>query len=342
MLSTPTPALPTTWRDLAASRIAAVTFVSLRTTRASTSPRRAASSGSFKPVVWRTSQRARSNARPSSARGSAMWTMPRRLATGRDGIGRGPRGRARRRAAGLLLRALRVGAERGADRDARLDRLVEIPERELERAEERDDVLQGHEPEVRDADELSLHLSLAAGHDGVVLVAQDADQVPRVDPRGRTECRHRRRRVALVGEELEIHGLQPATCRAGEVAVASDDRFETLLGHGTERLLERDEDGDRRRRRGLRLLERCLVGAEVEVGLRQVRFLVGLPGARAHRDHRDPWGRAPGLLRRGHADVDAPLVHLELRASGARDAVDEKQLSRFTNDRGDVLDRVED
>ena len=55
----------------AASRIFAVTFVSLRTIRASTSARRDARSASDRPVVVRTSQRSRSRTRPSSARGSA-------------------------------------------------------------------------------------------------------------------------------------------------------------------------------------------------------------------------------------------------------------------------------
>src|SRR5947209_7568923 len=174
MLSTPTPARPTTTRRFAASMIGAVTFVSLRTMSASISATRAARSASFRPVVWRTSQRARSSARPSSARGSATWTMLRRLATSRDRVVRRPRGR---RAAGcgtrgLLLLALRVGAERRGHRDARLDGLVQITQRELERAEERDDVLQRHEAEVRDPHQLALHLSLTARHDRVVIVAK--------------------------------------------------------------------------------------------------------------------------------------------------------------------------
>src|SRR4029077_15890288 len=151
MLSTPTPARPTTTRRLAASSIGAVTFASLRTMSASISATRVARSASFRPVVWRTSQRARSSARPSSARGSATWTMLRRLATSRDRVVRRPCGR---RGAGCgtrgLLLALRVRAKRRGHRDARLDGLVEISERELERAEERDDVLQRHEAEVRD------------------------------------------------------------------------------------------------------------------------------------------------------------------------------------------------
>src|SRR5206468_3407090 len=71
MLSTPTPARPTTARRGAASRIFAVTFVSLRTISASTSARRDARSASERPVVVRTSQRSRRSTRPSSARGSA-------------------------------------------------------------------------------------------------------------------------------------------------------------------------------------------------------------------------------------------------------------------------------
>src|SRR3989441_372122 len=81
---------------------------------------------------------------------------------------------------------------------------------------------------------------------------------------GRPERGHRRRRVTLVGEELEVHGLKTASCGSGEVAVAADDRLETFLGHESERLLQRDEHGHRGRRWRLRLFERGLVRAEVE------------------------------------------------------------------------------
>src|SRR6267378_7151257 len=107
--------------------------------------------------------------------------MLRRLATSRDRVVRRPCGR---RAAGCrtrgLLLALRVRAQRRGHRDARLDGLVEVAQRELERAEERDNVLQRDESQVRDANELTLHLSLAAGHDRVVVVAQEANEVPGV------------------------------------------------------------------------------------------------------------------------------------------------------------------
>src|ERR671930_1313271 len=134
--------------------------------------------------------------------------MLRGLATGRDrvarGLGgrRGAGGRARRR----LLLALRVRAEGSGHRDARLDRLVEVAERELERAEERDDVLERHEPEVRDAYELPFHLTLAAGDDRVVIVAQDADEIARVDPGRGTERGDRGRGVPLVREDLQRNG----------------------------------------------------------------------------------------------------------------------------------------
>ena len=132
--------------------------------------------------------------------------MLRRLATSRDRVVRRPCGR---RGAGcrtrrLLLLALRVRAECGRHRDARLDRLVQIAERELERAEERDDVLQRHEAEVRNANELAFHLALAAGDDRVVVVAEDADEIPRIDARRWSERRDGRRCIALVGEQLEL------------------------------------------------------------------------------------------------------------------------------------------
>src|SRR2546430_4937726 len=210
--------------------------------------------------------------------------MLRRLATSRDRVVRRPCGR---RGAGggtrrLLLLALRVCAERCGHRDAGLHGLVEIAERELEGAEERDDVLQRDEAEMRDPNQLAFHLSLAAGHDGVVVVAEDADEIPRVDAGRWPERGHRRGGVALVGEELEVHRLQTATRRACQVAMATDDRLETFLGHESERLLERDEYRDGGRRPRLRLLQPSLAGGGGAIRLRQVRPLLCPPGARAH------------------------------------------------------------
>src|SRR5918992_1154513 len=111
--------------------------------------------------------------------------MLRRLATSGDrrrgALPPGPRdpyGRrtGRRSRRGLLL-ALRIGAQRRGHGNARLDGLVEVAQRELERAEERDDVLQRHEPEMRHADELAFQLPLAPGHDRVVVVTQDSYEI---------------------------------------------------------------------------------------------------------------------------------------------------------------------
>src|SRR5213594_1065554 len=86
-----------------------------------------------------------------------------------------------------LRRALRVRAERRGDRLTRLDRLIEISQRELEGAEEIKDVLQRHEAEVTNAHELSIKLALPARDDRVVVVAQHPDEVARVHARRRTE-----------------------------------------------------------------------------------------------------------------------------------------------------------
>src|SRR2546425_12386759 len=121
-----------------------------------------------------------------------------------------------------LRRALRVRAERRGDRLTRLDRLIEVAQRELQGAEEVQDVLQRHEAEVTHADELTVHLALAAGDDRVVVVTQDADEVARVHARRWTEGGDRGRRVRLVGEECEVERLQSATRRAREIGVAAE------------------------------------------------------------------------------------------------------------------------
>src|SRR6266542_3944574 len=90
-----------------------------------------------------------------------------------------------------------------------------------------------------------------------------------------------------------------------------------------------------------RLLERRLVRLEVEVCLRQVGAVVRLPGALAHRDHRDPGWGAPRLLRGGDEDVDAPLIDLELGTAGAGDAVDDEQAARLAHDLADLAERVQ-
>src|SRR5438552_13944788 len=221
MLSTPTPARPTIWSCGAPSRSAAVTFVSLRTSRAIAVARSARRSSG--PCGVRTSQRSRSNASPSGASGSATTTRGFGwLAAAGDGIGgltaSGPAGRPCRRRGRLGVRA-----QDGGDRLTRLDRLVELLERLLDRAEERDHVLQRDEAHVADSRDLPLDPSLPAGDDRVVVVAEDPDEVPRVDARGHAERRDARRGVALVAEDAEVQRLQPAPRRKREAPMPLDD-----------------------------------------------------------------------------------------------------------------------
>src|SRR5438093_845175 len=102
------------------------------------------------------------------------------LATAPNGVRTSTAARAGTR---RLRRALRVRAERRGDRLTRLDRLVKVAQRELQGAEEVQDVLQRHEAEVTDADELPIQLALPARDDRVVVIAQDADEVARVHAR---------------------------------------------------------------------------------------------------------------------------------------------------------------
>src|SRR5216117_3856810 len=118
-----------------------------------------------------------------------------------------------------LRRALRILAERRGDRLTGLDRLIEVAQRELQGAEEVQDVLQRHEAEVTHADELPVQLALPARDDRVVVIAQDADEIARVHARRGTECGDGGRRVCLVGEQREVERLQSATGRAREIRV---------------------------------------------------------------------------------------------------------------------------
>src|SRR6266542_4363641 len=339
MLSTPTPARPTIWSFGAASSSDAVTFVSLRTTSPSASASCVRSSSG--PDGVRTSQRSRRRASPSAASGSATTTtVGMLLAAGRHRVGglapRGCPSCLRRRGARLTVRP-----EHGGDRLPRLDRLVEILEPLLERAEQRDDVLQGHETHVPDSCDLAFEPALAAGDDGVVVVTEDPDEIARVDPGGHAERRDAGRGVPLVGEDRQVERVQAAPRRVREISVPLQDRRLALLGHEPERFLERDEDADRRGGWRRALLELCLVRLEVEVRLRQVGAVVRLPGALAHRDHRDAGWRAPRLLRGGDEDVDAPLIDLELGTAGAGDAVDDEQAARLAHDLADLAERVQ-
>src|SRR5881397_813850 len=260
------------------------------------------------------------------------------LATAPNGVRTSTAARAGTR---RLRRALRIRAERRGDRLTGLDRLIEVAQRELQGAEEVQDVLQRHEAEVTDADELPVQLALPASDDRVVVVTQHTNEVARVDARRGTERGDGRRRMRFVGEQRQIERLQSPTGRAGEIQMTAEDRLEPFFGHEAERLLQRDVDTHRRRRGRRALLERGLRRGEVELRLWQVGLLVEFPRALAHRDDRDAGWRTPRLLRRGHADVDAPLIDLELGRTGAGDAVDDEELARLTDDLADLLERVE-
>src|SRR3989442_3484020 len=116
-----------------------------------------------------------------------MGRLRRGTSCGRVSLATAPNGVRTSAAAGArtrrLRRALRVRAERRGDRLTRLDRLIEVAQRELEGAEEVQDVLQRHEAEMTHPDELTVQLALPARDDGVVVIAQDADEVARVHTR---------------------------------------------------------------------------------------------------------------------------------------------------------------
>src|SRR4029077_19725083 len=156
MLSTPTPARPTTRSFRPASSTGAVTRVSLRTISASNSGIRLISSASSSLLTTVTSPARRSLSRPSSASGSATRIRGNSAGRGADALQR----------RGCRRHAAPFG---GSD--------VELLERLLHGPEDLDHVALGDRTEVADADHLAGHLALAPGdHDAVLGVEQGAER----------------------------------------------------------------------------------------------------------------------------------------------------------------------
>src|SRR4029077_1546713 len=183
MLSTPTPARPTTRSSRPASRIGAVTFVSLRTTRASKSGMRLINSASLSFPATVTSPARRSRSRPSSASGSATRIRATRLRA-------------------LRWDALKRGGGRGhGSALGRGD--VELLERLLDRPQHLHHIALGDRAQVAHADHLPGHLALAARDDHAEILVEELAQRCDVDPRRGHGRGDGVRAEALLREELE-------------------------------------------------------------------------------------------------------------------------------------------
>src|SRR5207247_7121980 len=211
MLSTPTPARPTTRSLRPASMIGAVTRVSLRTTSASNSGILRISSDSSNLLTTVTSPARRSRSRPSSASGSATRILATRTALaggGRDALNRSGDG-------------CHAAAIRGRD--------VQLLQRLLDRPDDLDHVTIGDCAQVPDAAHLAGHLALAPRNHDPVLGVDQLPQGAHVESRRRHGGGDGVGAVSVLGVELETEGHEAGLGGAGQPGVPVIDVAEPCL-----------------------------------------------------------------------------------------------------------------
>ena len=150
-----------------------------------------------------------------------------------------------------------------------------------------------------------------------------------------------RQTVALDGEELEAHLLQAGLQRLAGGAVAGDDVGQALVEDAGDRRAQRDDHAGRGGVVVGALGAGGLAGVAAEHAQVQVpgpRVLhSALPGAVGDGERRQARGNAHALLGAGVADVDTPLVGLELDAGDGGHGVDQQQgVALAAADLGDV------
>src|SRR5437899_9739803 len=305
MLSTPTPARPTTRSFLPASMIGAVTRVSLRTTSASKSGMRRISSFSPSLLTTVTSPARRSRSRPSSARGSATRIFATSIPRSARGGGH----------------ALHGGGDRGEPASIRRRDVALLP-RLLDRPDHLDDITLGDSAQVTHADHLARHLALAPGDHDAVLGVQKLAQRSHVEPTGWHGRSHRVGPVSMMREELEPECLQTGLRGPSQPRVPLVHVAQPLLLEHVQALLQRKRDRDCRRERGHAFVRPRLGFLPVEVETRRPRLRLLRPGALADADQRQSRWRHPAFLRTADRDVDAPRVGLDLDRADRADAID--------------------
>src|SRR6266513_4879659 len=137
----------------------------------------------------------------------------------RAGAPRPPRRSARRSERASHAGALFERLERPGHGGAALDLGAEVREHELDRGERGRDVEDVEVADVADPKDLPLEGGLAVRDRDPEPVAQAADELRRVDPVGRANCRHDRRAIIVGREELEPHRLRALAAGAPESAV---------------------------------------------------------------------------------------------------------------------------
>src|SRR6185437_1685523 len=164
----------------------------------------------------------------------------------------------RQRGRASHARALFVRFERSGHGNPALELGAEVRKHNLDRSKRGRDVEDVEVADVADPEDLPFQDTLAVRDRNPEPVAQAADELRRIDPVGRADCRYYRRTVVVGREELEAHRLGALAAGAAEADVALEDGVESLIEQDPKCDVEPGYEGDRRREggveRGLTLL----------------------------------------------------------------------------------------
>ena len=199
---------------------------------------------------------------------------------------------------------------------------------------------------VGDPEDLPAEVGLPAGDADVALGdrIEEVRRVVAVDGIREGDSRDRVREISRavgVGEQFQSHRLEPLAERGGLPLVPADARRHRLGDDVLDGDRERPEEGHGARKR--RLVAFLFPEVPVEV-LVEGRGLAVEPllDALADPQRADPRGCRQRLLRVRDGDVDVPLVHEELVAADAGDAVDDERRVVLAGDLADLRARVEE
>src|SRR5581483_7731226 len=199
-------------------------------------------------------------------------------------------------------------------------------------------LLEGDGAHVAQAENLALHVVLAAGDDHVVLLLERLAHLGVVDARGDLDGGDGVAAVARRHEELQPHGLERGAGGLRLRAHLGDAALEALRLDDIKRLGRGEVERDGGREGRVVLGGLLHVAQQVEV----VAVLLVHRGLRAlvHGHEDEAAGHAEALLRAHDGDVHAPPVHGHVHAPDARDAVRDDERAVVVRDLRDLLQRV--
>src|SRR6185437_1133655 len=318
-LSTPTPARPMAFNFGALASMAALTFTALRTSKASASARCCSYSFGLETT---TSQPgcSFSNLTPAAASGSATSIFMRGLDRGRF----------------FSERHVRVNVLHGGDTFAKRNRQALRRENDLKLRDHREQIREIEITEVRDAENLTFHRSLAVGNDRAEAVAEFLHDDAGIEALRRADSRDGRG-WRVFGERLHAEFGNRVARGFREQLRVLDQLIHADALHVFQRF------GKCQNQRGGWRPARFAVGGalalllQIEIEPRKLGLRFACPGFLARRQEREARRNHEGFLRTADHDVEAPAVDVERHRAEPRDRIDDEDSVGLLDEAGHRL-----